>query len=278
VKLEGLNVVFFESRLADTMGELIALHGGKPVSAPALKEVPLGENPEALAYANKLFNNQIEVMIFLTGVGTRALLQVLETKYKKEDIVEAWRKLPIVARGPKPIRVLNELKVQVTIAVPEPNTWRDLLDALDKNKDKVPVKGRVVAVQEYGVPNEQLYKGLEERGAKTLRVPVYRWALPDHLEPLENAIRDIADGKLHVAVFTTAVQIAHVMKLAEERGLAEKLKKAFSKMAVASVGPDCTEALKSHGVSVDIQPHNPKMGPLVLEVAHSAKRVLEEKR
>lgn len=278
MKLEGLKILFFESRLADTMGELIALHGGKPVSAPALKEVPLGENPEALAYGEKLFRNEIEVMIFLTGVGTRALLQVLETKYKKEEVVEAWRKLPIIARGPKPIRVLNELKIPVTIAVPEPNTWRDLLDSLDKNKEKVPVKGRVVAVQEYGVPNEELYKGLTERGAKVLRVPVYRWALPDHLEPLENAIRDIADGKLHVAVFTTAVQIAHVMKLAEERGLAQKLKKGFAKMAVASVGPDCTEALKAYGISVDIQPVSPKMGPLVLEVAHSAKKVLDGKK
>ncbi|MGH7198074.1 MAG: uroporphyrinogen-III synthase [Candidatus Omnitrophota bacterium] len=278
MKLEGLNIVFFESRLADTMGELIALHGGKPVSAPALKEVPLGENPEAFAYGEKLFKHEIEVMIFLTGVGTRALLQVLETKYKKEDVVEAWRKLPIVARGPKPIRVLNELKVPVTIAVPEPNTWRELLDALDKNKDKVPVKGRVVAVQEYGVPNEELYKGLKERGADALRVPVYRWALPDHLEPLQKAIRETVDGKLHVAVFTTAVQIAHVMRLAKEMGLEEKLKKAFKKMAVASVGPDCTEALKSHGVAVDIQPHSPKMGPLVLEVAHSAKKVLDGKK
>ena len=278
MKLEGLNIVFFESRLADTMGELIAIHGGKPVSAPALKEVPLGENPEALAYGEKLLKNEIEVMIFLTGVGTRALLQVLETKYKKEAIVEAWRKLPVVARGPKPIRVLNELKVPVTIAVPEPNTWRELLDSLDRNKEKVPVKGRTVAVQEYGLPNELLYEGLKERGAKALRVPVYRWALPDHLEPLKRAIHDIVGGKMHVAVFTTAVQLVHLMKVAKETGLEGELKKAFQKMAVASVGPDCTEALKSYGIAVDIQPHSPKMGPLVLEVAHSAKRVLDGKK
>ena len=69
-------------------------------------------------------------------------------------------KTTVVARGPKPVAVLRELKVPITHRVPEPNTWREVLDLLDEH---VPLEGRSVAVQEYGVPNRNLTTGLEAR-------------------------------------------------------------------------------------------------------------------
>lgn len=276
-KLAGLNVVSFESRLAETMASLISLHGGNPISAPSMKEVPLEQNPDAFSFAEKLFEGKIDLVIFLTGVGTRTLVEALETKYPKEKILEALRKTPVIPRGPKPIRVLKEFHVPFTLTVPEPNTWKELLETLDANQDKVPLQNKTVALQEYGLPNENLLEGLKNRGANVLRVPVYRWALPDHLEPLKKAITQILDGQVQVAIFTTAIQIVHVFKVAKDMGRDHDLKKAFQKMAVASVGPDCAEALVQQGLSVDIQPLIPKMGPLVLEVAHQARKVLEKK-
>ena len=54
-KLNNLNVVFFESRLAKTMGDLIRLQGGNPIPAPSMKEVSLENNRAVLSFGEKLF-------------------------------------------------------------------------------------------------------------------------------------------------------------------------------------------------------------------------------
>ncbi|MBI4353113.1 MAG: uroporphyrinogen-III synthase [Candidatus Omnitrophica bacterium] len=276
-KLKGLHVVMFESRLAETLGELVRLQGGIPFSAPAMKEVPIENNPDAFSFAEKLFGGGIDVVIFLTGVGARALMKVLETRYKREEVLEAFRKVIIVPRGPKPIRVLKEWNVPFAVTVPEPNTWKDVLNAIDQHKESVPVEGRAVAVQEYGVSNADLLRGLGERGAKVVRVPVYHWALPDDLGPLKEAIRRIVDGKMDVVMFTTAVQVEHVFRVAGQLGLVEGLREALKKLVTASVGPDCSEAIRSHGLQVDVEPQSPKMGPLVLATAERAGEILKSK-
>ena len=276
--LEGLSVVSFESRLSKTMGDLIRLQGGNPVLAPSMKEVPIENNPEALTFGAKLLQGEIDVLILLTGVGTRALLSVLETKYPREAILEAFKKTVLVPRGPKPIRVLDELKIPYGVKVPEPNTWKEILEALDRHRTEIPIENKRVAVQEYGVTNPDLLHGLEERKALVIRVPVYRWALPDDLKPLESAIKIITDGKADIILFTTAVQIEHVIKVASGMGLKERILSTFSHIAVGSIGPDCSESLRQNGVAVDFEPTSTKMGPFVSEIAASAKTLLEKKR
>src|SRR5262245_13158458 len=105
--MKGLNVVCFEARHAKTMADLVAKQGGIPFSAPAMKEVPIENNPEAFAFAEQFFSGKIDVLVLLTGVGTRSLAAVLETKYPREKFLEALRRVKIVPRGPKPVRVLN---------------------------------------------------------------------------------------------------------------------------------------------------------------------------
>ena len=278
MKLKNLNIVCFESRHAQTMANLIRLQDGNPFLAPSMKEIPLESNGEVFSFGEKLFSGEIDVLILLTGVGAKFLLSVLETRHPQDKILEALRKTTIVPRGPKPIRVLNDWKVPFHVTVPEPNTWKELVETLDQNKEKIPLIHRVVAVQEYGAVNDELIAALNARQAKVLRVPVYRWALPDELQPLKDAITGIAQGKMDVAIFTTAVQIDHVLQVAKTMGLEEKVRQGLGKMAIASVGPDCSAALRNLSLLVDIEPESPKMGPLVLAVAERAAKILKQKR
>ena len=173
-----------ESRRGPELAKLISNYGGEAVVAPAMREVPLDSNTEALAFAAGLFAGEFDMVIFLTGVGTRAILGVVETAYKREDYIAALQRVTIVPRGPKPVAVLRELGVTPAVTVPEPNTWRELLQTLDEAgrlNEKLRFRGTRVAVQEYGVSNPELLSGLRERGALVTRVPVYQWALPDDL-------------------------------------------------------------------------------------------------
>ena len=82
---DGLRVLALESRRAAELAKLITTYGGKPIVAPSMREVPLESNTEALAFARTLLAGEIDMVIFLTGVGTRALLSVVETAHKRDE-------------------------------------------------------------------------------------------------------------------------------------------------------------------------------------------------
>jgi uroporphyrinogen decarboxylase len=273
----GLKVVAFESRRAQEIAALITRHGGLPLVAPALREAPLEENAAAFAFGEQLLAGKLDALICMTGVGTQRLLEVLEKRYPRERILQGLSRITLVVRGPKPLKVLRELQVPVTISVPEPNTWREILQELDESPRGFTLAGSRIAVQEYGVPNAMLIKGLQERGAEVLRVPVYQWALPEDLNPLRAAFEALVEAKARVVLFTNSAQVEHVFQVASESGLRERLLGALRNCVVASVGPTCSEALLAHGVQVDIEPVHGKMGALVHEAATRSSELLEKK-
>lgn len=276
--LSGLRVAAFESRRADEITRLIRSHGGLPLSAPALREVPLDDNPVALAFAEELFHGQFDMVIFLTGVGARALLELLETRHPRQLVVEAFRQVSVVARGPKPVRVLKEAGIHINVAVSEPNTTREILKEMDEMRAGWPLAGRRIAIQEYGAPNAELKRELEARGARVLSVPVYRWAMPENLEPLRAGIRAVSAGEVQVVIFTSAMQAVHLLQVAEQQGELAPLLEALKKTVIASIGPTTSAALRERHLDVDIEPEHPKMGFLLHAVAERAKEVLARKR
>ena len=277
----GKRVLALESRRGPELAKLISSYGGEAVVAPSMREVPLESNKEALDFAAALFAGKFDIVIFLTGVGTRALLRVIETAYKREDFIAALQDLLVVPRGPKPIAVLRELGITPALIVPEPNTWRELLTALDEagaTRKELQLQGKRAALQEYGVSNPELIKGLSERGATVTRVPIYQWALPEDLGPLRTAVQSIADGKIDVVLFTTGVQLAHLFQIAGEMGLEGPMRQGLSRTVIASIGPTTSEELERHGLKADIEPSHPKMGFLVKETAEQSAALLSRKR
>ncbi len=269
---DGLRVLSLESRRSREMEKLIRAQGGDPFVAPSMREIPLENNPQAFTFAERLFAGEFEMMILLTGVGARLLNQVLETRYPAGAFADALRKLTVVARGSKPMAVLREWNVPVAIAVPEPNTWREILESLDGRAE------RKIAVQEYGRPSEELITGLRERGAEVTKVPVYQWDLPEDTGPLKEAVRRIAVGEADVLMLTTSIQVPHLLRIAAELGCEAAVRSGLKRVMIASVGPTTSETLVENGFKADFEPSHPKMGFLVNEAAANAHQILKEKR
>jgi uroporphyrinogen-III synthase len=272
----GARVLTLESRRGQEMSRLIETYGGVPLHAPAMREVPVASNPEVLRFAEQLFEGKVDAVIFLTGVGARALLSAVQENHPAERFYEALRKTMVMARGPKPLAVLREWKVPVAITVPEPNTWRELLQAIDDSR--LELREKKVAVQEYGVPNTELLEGLRERGANLVPVVVYQWDLPEDLAPLRAAVDSIIARKVDVALFTTSVQVVHLFRIAEQMGKRDALKTALGSVVKASIGPTTSEALNGYGLTPDLGASHPKMGFLVKEAAEQAGLLLEHLR
>jgi uroporphyrinogen-III synthase len=275
VGFNGLTVVTFESRMAVEIARLIERHGGVPLVTPALREIPLDDNSAALKFGVQLTTERVDMLILLTGVGTTALFDLLKTRYPWPSIVAALRQTGLVARGPKSVATLKAFGLQPTLTVPEPNTWVDLISTLDEYR---PVKGLRVAVQEYGVSNPDLLEALKQRGAEVFQVPIYRWAIPEDLGPLRQALDDIIAGKVSVLLITNAAQVDHVMQVLEKDGKVEPFRAALNKMVVASIGPTASERLRQYDWPIDFEPSHPKMGVLVKEIGEQAHRLLEAKR
>jgi uroporphyrinogen-III synthase len=268
----GLRVLSLESRRSSEISRLIETYEGVPLSAPAMREVPLAENQAALKFARELIAGSIDMVVFLTGVGARALLKAVSEAQTTEQFLGALRRVKVAARGPKPLAVLREWNVPVAITAPEPCTWRELLRSLAEIPGGLHAKR--IAVQEYGVPNPEFLDSLRERGAVVQSVAVYQWALPPDTAPLRDAVGAIADGQVRVALFTTGVQVNHLFKIAAEMGRAEDLRHAFRNVLVASIGPSTSETLRSLGIRVDLEPVHPKMGFLVKEAAERSAQLL----
>jgi uroporphyrinogen-III synthase len=218
------------------------------------------------------------LLVLLTGIGTELLVEGLSQSLPRSRVLELLQSphTTLVCRGPKPHASLKALGVKPAIVVGEPNTWRDVLREIDAHDL---ARGKSVYVQEYGRTNAELLVALESRAANSVRqVKTYTWALPDDLTPLEGAIERLARGDAEVALFTSGVQVTHLLQVAEDRGATERLLAGLGRVVIASVGPLTSETLRAAGLPPDVEPEHPKLGHLMLALAAQAAGKLAKKR
>lgn len=270
-----LRICAFESRRADDVRSLIERQGGIAINAPSMREVPLDQNPEAFAFGARLLQGEFDIVIFLTGVGARGLMEILETRYAREELFQALGRTTVILRGPKPAAVFREWRLKFDFQVREPNTWRELLELVDA---QIPVQGKRIAIQEYGLPSLELASGLRDRGAEIVSVPVYRWDLPADTSPLIAAIHSTIAGEFDVLMWTSSFQLTAVLTVAESLGLKQAWLAAARNCLIASVGPAASENLVSQGLPPDLEPDHPKMGQLVKATMETGRNLLVQKR
>ncbi|HEY2838756.1 MAG TPA: uroporphyrinogen decarboxylase [Pirellulales bacterium] len=271
----GLRVAAFESRRADDMARLIERMGGRASVSPSMREVARPENPEAVDFAYRLISGQIEVVILLTGVGFRRLVDQIVRHVPRERFLASLSDVTTIVRGPKPAAAMKELGIDPTWRVPEPNTWREVLQTIDQH---VPIANLTVAVQEYGQPNASLIAGLEARGAEVRSIKVYDWDFPEDTAPLAANLQAIVAGEIDVALFTSAHQVINMLRLAEQMKIGPALRRQFERVVVASIGPTTSETLRECELPVDLEPEHSKMGHLVTAAAAQGRRLCDQKR
>lgn len=274
---KGLRVLSLESRRAKEIEKLIRTYGGEAIVVPSMREVGLESNNETLQFAAKLIAGELDLVVFLTGVGVRAMLDIVQTKFDREEFLEALRRVKIAARGAKPSTALRELKIPLHSISEEPSTWRELMHAMEETFGSSLGNMRV-AVQEYGASNPEFLEGLSTRSADLLKVPVYQWALPEDLQPMRACVSALVAGEIDVVLFMTAVQVIHLFQVAEQMALVEELTHALQSIVVLSIGPTTSEELAHYAIQPDFEPSRPKMGFLVNEAAQYSRRLLDEKR
>jgi len=260
----GARIALLESRLSGELATLIRNNGGDPTSAPSVKEVPLGRQHEVAAFIDRLTAGAYTFVLFMTGVGVKALFNEAEGLGRLEELLRALRKTTTICRGPKPIAVLKRYDIPISIAAPEPNTTTEIIQAL-KGLD---LANQRVAMLHYGERADEMAEYLIAQGAVLDELWLYEWQLPDDTEPMKKLIQDVIRGDFDSVAFTSKVQVRHLFQVASEIGKADELKEALnSKTVVTAIGPTCAAALNEAGVTPRIVPEHPRMGYMVKAMA-----------
>ena len=267
--MAGRTVVLLEARRATELASLVETYGGIPFQAPALREEPVEDLVAIGALLDQIAESGLDVMIFQTGVGARSLFRGITSLGRLDEWRAALTRATVVVRGPKPTAVLREFATRIDVRAPEPYTTADVLRELES----IDLADRLTVVQHYGEPNVELVEALDARCARVREVEVYRWALPDDLTPLEAFIRELPTGRFDAMVVTSQVQVRHLFQIAERLGQARNLAGLLRQhTVVGAVGPIVARALRAHGVTVDLEPEHPKMGPMIRDLASYLER------
>jgi uroporphyrinogen-III synthase len=273
MSFSGLRVLSLESRRAKEMETLILRQDGVPFVAPSVQERAIDDDGAAVRFVEQLESGAFDLLVCMTGAGITFLRDTLAPQIDAARLGAALRRVSIVSRGPKPVGILRTLGVPVSLIVPEPNTWKEIVDAVAARPE------RRIAVQEYGRPNLEMNRALESLGAAVTPIALYRWELPGDLEPLREAARRLARCEFDVVLFTSSIQLDHLFQIAQEAGIAAEVQHALSTaIAIASVGPVMTASLEARCLPPDIVPKHPKMASLIKAAAEEAAGVLSRKR
>ena len=257
------------------MRSLIERQGAVATVVPSMREVPLDPIQRSSPSPNRCLRGRVDVVVFLTGVGARMLLEVAETRFDREALLDALRRVTVAVRGPKPVAVLREWNVPIAIRAAEPNTWRELVTALAAAGA---IAGKRIAIQEYGRPNTELYDELRRRGSRVEPVPVYRWTLPEDTAPLQAAVAgdDRQDDSTFcsspVRINSTACSKWPKRPVKKRRG-----SRRPASCVIASIGPTASEALRDSGLPVDVEAQPTRMGHLVRAALEAAPAILAAK-
>ena len=261
--LENITVGITEHRFTKEFAALFEKLGARVHACPLLEERPVENREELKDFVRLVVSGNLDLMIFLTGVGAKFLIAEAESNGLKDEFLRALGNLTVVVRGPKPVAALRQFGVKVDV-IPENPTTEGVIEAL-RPRD---LKDRRIGVQLYGVPNPQLVSALEARGAKVLPVQVYAYGAAADPSSVRALVAKIMNREIQVLAFTSAPQVHMLFDIASQLGISAELEQALNNgVVIASIGEVTSRALGGKGLVPAIVPEQPKMKPMAQAVA-----------
>jgi uroporphyrinogen-III synthase len=246
--LQGRRIAIPESRELDLFAALLERRGASVLRCPL---VDIRDSPDpapVLAWLRLFCAGGCDDLLLFTGEGLHRLLSLIEHQAPElhEPFVKQLAGVRIIARGPKPGRVLRELGLKPAL-VADPATTPGMIALLQT----LDLQGRRVGVQLYGSePNAPLMDALASAGAQAL--PVWPYIYADAVADGEvlALIESMQQGRVDAVAFTSLQQVERLSRLIG----ANRLKQALMCTLVAAIGPVVADALRAYGVTPQVMP------------------------
>jgi uroporphyrinogen-III synthase len=276
--LQGLTVAVTGSRRASEQAELVSKFGGVPYVAPTVGiEVQEEADLQTEGLVRRLVGGEFDYAVFMTGPGVYRLISTAQKLGVDVALVEVLNQIFIVARSPKPQKVLQKYGVRVHL-VPSDNTS----EGIAAEMAKLDLGGKDVAILWYGESQTVLRETLERGGARVSEAMAYMYSLelerrgaevlaavgfksiPPEDQKILQLIDDLVQRRIHVITFTSPPSARNLFRFAEAHGLDADLRRSLNEdVLVVAVGPPTRRAIEENNVSVDVMPDVYKLGPMM---------------
>ncbi|MCU1618308.1 MAG: Uroporphyrinogen synthase [Modestobacter sp.] len=260
--LRGYTVAVTAARRSEELGALLDRRGARVVYAPAIRIVPLADDADLVAATRDVLAQPVDLVVATTGVGFRGWLEAADAW--DLPLREHLRTARVLARGPKARGAIRGAGL-VDAWSPESESSAEVLQHLLSGAEG-PLPGRRIAVQLHGDPLPELVSGLVRAGAEVVKVPVYRWVLPEDTAPLRRLVATIAARGVDAVTFTSAPAAASLLQIAGDEGVRAGVLAAFADAVLAvAVGPVTAGPLEAAGIRT-VQPERARLGALARSV------------
>lgn len=262
--LEGFVVGVTADRRSAEQAELLERRGASVVHGPTIRTLYLASDEDLRRATHAVIEHPPDYLVATTGIGVRAWFETAATWGLSDALLAALGKGRAVARGPKAGGALQAAGLTVW-ARSSTEQMAGLVDIL-LGED---LDGRRVAIQEDGVPRPELEALLAGRGASVVRVPVYRWRLPEDRGPALRLVEAAVDGAVDAITFTSAPAVHNLFAIAGNAGLADDLRQACNDRVVATcIGPVCAEGALEEGITAPLAPDLGRLGLMVRSLSN----------
>ena len=262
--LAGFRVGVTADRRSDEQIRLLAGRGAECVHGPVIKTHPV-DTVAALGGATEaVIADPPELVVLTTGLGVRGWLEAADSLHLGEGLRDVLDSAALYARGPKAKGALATNGFDIATDAPL-GRYSEVIEALRETG----VAGVRVAVQLDGAGAGDLCDAIEAEGADVVRVPVYRWSLPEDSGPAERLVRATIDGRVDAITFTAKPAVENFFEIAGHVGLHEDLVEVFASEAVVPfcVGPVCATGLTDLGLPEPKVPERFRLGAMVQQMA-----------
>jgi uroporphyrinogen-III synthase len=266
--LRGVVVAIPEYREQPLLQRMLEEYGAVVLCCPM---VAINDHPDQAAvqlWLEQLCAGDMDLIVLYTGEGLRRLVAAAERLGLLEATLQAMARIPLVTRGPKPVRALREVGLKPAFQAATPTT-----EGVMATLATLALDGKAVGVQLYGDEvNAPLMTFLASHGAKPLPVFPYRYAPAAETEAVAALVEDLIAGRIHVLALTSAAQWQRLKQVAGSRLPALAEAHRARRFLVAAVGPVLAEALAADGFTADAVPQdNFFMKPLVRAIERLVK-------
>src|SRR5258708_10541689 len=161
--LAGFAVGVTAARRHEELASLLERRGARVVHAPAIRLVPLSDDAELLHATEDCIAQSLDYVVVTTGIGFRAWLETADGWGLRDDLIERFTRVRILARGPKARGAIRSAGLQEESS-PDSESCTDLLHHLLA----AGVAGARIAVQLYGEPLPEFTDALRRAGAEAV--------------------------------------------------------------------------------------------------------------
>jgi uroporphyrinogen-III synthase len=261
--LAGFTVGVTAARRAEELATMMERRGAAVQHGPALRIVALADDTDLLAATRGLIAIPPDITVATTGIGFRGWIEAAEGWGVGEDLLAALGSGALIARGPKARGAIRASGLVDVWSPPSESSAEVLEYLLGGGPDGRGVEGLRIAVQLHGEPLPDVVEALQVAGAEVIEVPVYRWAPPVDIAPLDRLTDAVLGGCIDVLAFTSAPACASLLARAGERGVRDELVAALRGPVLSlCVGPVTAAPLEALDIST-VQPERSRLGAMV---------------